>query len=903
MFQERQKSNIGRGGKVNDPTAIELPKELNMVEFIESRVREMTAMERAARTIKGNSLQMQQVPRHMRRRAASHNVKRLPRRLRQAVLLQTNQPRGKPAAEMKRPSRRHRRRPSNLLKDYVRRQNKHVWLETHIWHAKRFHMADLWGYRVPLHPNDKGVRAAYRAMVHHCLIQDVSYMCCVELRGPQSDIVSTLGQLSSPQVGLSVAAKMYLAGTREGSTVLYKAGQYPFGAITPVKFTWKPTVLDNNTREHAGQGDPGRGDTGQGDTGQGDVDSQKDRQLWLWVHPASCAELLQEIKLVLKGDTQIVDETPQEDVQGKDTGSASLKDLHTGFTNPTFSNGHVTVTSLKDTLVRFTLTGPESNAILSDALQIADLEVRKSTDSVTKGSSRRWWEVFYVSGAAQEVNRKQRELWESLRGVQSPGQLPAHCVIGLTVRDPRLLIPDKKLRISEKPDEVVESTFDPAQVPLPVMSVSPIWQPSVRSEVKQMKLSEQELNRKRSKNLVPGTPLDLGDDECRVPVLLIQNPGRQSSLAASHGSGHNLLGCGNGWDLVLPGGWAMAFWVSLVYRGARAAGLREQDASLLEQSQLRFPADFPDTCAGEAMQQALHEQLEAKYNRIPPAKRPNYVKLGTAMPFHFSWAQLVAEWTQLGIPGKQESDVETDVEKQVVDEDGKQTFCVCRCRKMLRHVGSICQPTRCNAMKKNKMVVCSDGHTMRPSVERDYNINKLWFEPVMSRSLVAVQVSFCQRGKPMCFAMICMPTTADLATQRPGDCTEPLHKDTARKLANKRKRKHATMANVESVPNSDIATDRCQSVSVEGSKCGCWGECLVTGCTRQTIGYVTQANFVFSVGCGQGVGFVALAGLFAALQNQQKVAPPHRQQGTRVLVRSPQSLQYRWAHLSVLCDF
>ena len=62
--------------------------ELNMVEFIESRVREMTAMEHAARTVKGNSLQMQQVPRHMRRRAASHNVKRLPRRLRQAAQLQ-----------------------------------------------------------------------------------------------------------------------------------------------------------------------------------------------------------------------------------------------------------------------------------------------------------------------------------------------------------------------------------------------------------------------------------------------------------------------------------------------------------------------------------------------------------------------------------------------------------------------------------------------------------------------------------------------------------------------------------------------------------------------------------------------------------------------------------------------
>ena len=91
-----------------------------------------------------------------------------------------SQPKGKSAAQLKRPSRRHRRRPGNLLQDYIRRQNRHVWLETHIWHAKRFHMADEWGYRIPLHPNDKGVRAAYRATVHHCLLQVCMYCGPVE---------------------------------------------------------------------------------------------------------------------------------------------------------------------------------------------------------------------------------------------------------------------------------------------------------------------------------------------------------------------------------------------------------------------------------------------------------------------------------------------------------------------------------------------------------------------------------------------------------------------------------------------------------------------------------------------------------------------------------------------------
>ena len=59
-------------------------------------------------------------------------------------------------------SRRHRRRPSNLRQEYQRRQGKHVWLETHLWHAKRFKMAELWGHKIPIHPSDKSARATYR---------------------------------------------------------------------------------------------------------------------------------------------------------------------------------------------------------------------------------------------------------------------------------------------------------------------------------------------------------------------------------------------------------------------------------------------------------------------------------------------------------------------------------------------------------------------------------------------------------------------------------------------------------------------------------------------------------------------------------------------------------------------
>jgi len=55
---------------------------------------------------------------------------------------------------------------------------------------------------------------------------------------------------------------------------------------------------------------------------------------------------------------------------------------------------------------------------------------------------------------------------------------------------------------------------------------SHIWDQAVRQEVKETKMTEQELNRKRSELLVPSSQLDLNPDEIsHIPVLLIQQPG------------------------------------------------------------------------------------------------------------------------------------------------------------------------------------------------------------------------------------------------------------------------------------------------------------------------------------------------------------------------------------------
>ncbi|KAH7976577.1 hypothetical protein HPB52_016443 [Rhipicephalus sanguineus] len=206
---------------------VKVPREVQLFQFLGSRADEIASLVKDVER-KYPKLISQQVPRHMRRRTPD-------------------------PPKSKRPSRKHRRRPRNLLAEYARRQRRHVWLETHIWHAKRFKMADLWGYRVPLHPTDKGIRAAYRGSAKHVLLHDLSYYNCIELIGNEEMLVSKLALLTNTDAGLTFGAKSYLPGTCEGTVVLYHCNCYPFGAIGPAKFLWRALASQNDNNNHKEQ--------------------------------------------------------------------------------------------------------------------------------------------------------------------------------------------------------------------------------------------------------------------------------------------------------------------------------------------------------------------------------------------------------------------------------------------------------------------------------------------------------------------------------------------------------------------------------------------------------------------------------------------------------------------------
>lgn len=156
---------------------------INVVEFAEARANEIQSMEKALKYTSENAGMQrvfQKLPRHMRRRAASHNIKRLPQRLRQKALEQINRD-PIPAGPKLKSSRRKKRRSGTIAQVFANRNSSKLWLETHVWHAKRMKMCEKWGFKLALHPNEKNIRSIYRASKHECVLYDASYMSCIEI--------------------------------------------------------------------------------------------------------------------------------------------------------------------------------------------------------------------------------------------------------------------------------------------------------------------------------------------------------------------------------------------------------------------------------------------------------------------------------------------------------------------------------------------------------------------------------------------------------------------------------------------------------------------------------------------------------------------------------------------------
>jgi ribonuclease P/MRP protein subunit POP1 len=322
--------------------------EIDIIKYASVRKQEIDLLRNDAFLTKEdkNKSLFQLLPRHMRRRTMGYLRKRLPHRIRKLAIIKP------PSKVNKRPSRKHRRRPANLLKEYDRRKRDgKVWLETHIWHAKRFHMSEsLYGYRLALHDNCKSKRAAYKCLSKYACIHDESYYVCLQLEGRQEDLLQGLAKLSSSKTGLTFAAKLYLNGQFEGRTVMYEENKYPFGCIGPVRFLWK--AVDDH------------------------LDDNFNRYLWIWSHPSVYKRVETQLINVFELESQTIDEfdansNAKKRKLNEEKEKQTCDETTRSNQNPVYhsSSKHIKLKNLKDKLVRFKLLGPLSTSILANALK------------------------------------------------------------------------------------------------------------------------------------------------------------------------------------------------------------------------------------------------------------------------------------------------------------------------------------------------------------------------------------------------------------------------------------------------------------------------------------------------------------------------------------------------------
>lgn len=126
-------------------------------------------------------------------------------------------------------------RPRGNIK-YWKRQNDYVWLTTHMWHVKRFHMIKVHGWQIPLLPTQKCFKSMNRSKKNDSVLFDTSYMNHMVVRTAESgsifnDFIAPLTRITENDVATTEG------GVYEG-LIYYKRGNSPYLLTTIVLIYW-----------------------------------------------------------------------------------------------------------------------------------------------------------------------------------------------------------------------------------------------------------------------------------------------------------------------------------------------------------------------------------------------------------------------------------------------------------------------------------------------------------------------------------------------------------------------------------------------------------------------------------------------------------------------------------------
>lgn len=143
---------------MEDSIALKALPNFSLCQYSNERLKAILSFRSAAE--KMNSINprraFQAVPRSLRRRAASHNPKRIPRRYRSFL----------PTCEQSKKGSKNRKKFAKF---------KDGWLPCHLWYAKRFEMGKVGNFFVPIKSREKSFRKSYFAAKERAIAFDLSF--------------------------------------------------------------------------------------------------------------------------------------------------------------------------------------------------------------------------------------------------------------------------------------------------------------------------------------------------------------------------------------------------------------------------------------------------------------------------------------------------------------------------------------------------------------------------------------------------------------------------------------------------------------------------------------------------------------------------------------------------------
>lgn len=210
----------------------------------------------------------------------------------------------------------------------------------------------------------------------------------------------------------------------------------------------------------------------------------------------------------------------------------------------------------------------------------------------------------------EDADEAHARLFQSLAGVATATNLAPDAVFGFSAQDPRLCYPPRTVQAEANANNAPTTQSDKASTDEPP-SPFLLFDRDARFKASRFP-SQKELNRRKGTN-PPGQPLSVTDADPPFPLVLFSSRTRV---------------CAQGtWTLLAPWKCILPIWYSLAHYplstggNPRIGGLNELRQVAFEQGLPWFPGDFPGTDAGVEWELEQRRKRKAHWEKRPKSKR------------------------------------------------------------------------------------------------------------------------------------------------------------------------------------------------------------------------------------------------------------------------------------------